>query len=83
MDAITITALTKTYKDIVAVDHIDLSIRKGEIIGLLGPNGAGKTTILMILSTLLKPTSCMAIVNGFDVLAQPAKVRASILNYMH
>jgi len=78
MDAIVINSLTKVYGTTLAVDHIDLTIQKGEIMGLLGPNGAGKTTTLMILSTLLKPTLGTAIVNGFDVLAKPAQVRASI-----
>lgn len=78
MDAIKIINLTKRYDKILAVNKISLSIKKGEIFGLLGPNGAGKTTTLMMLSTLLKPTSGKAVVNGFDVLAQPAKVRESI-----
>jgi ABC-2 type transport system ATP-binding protein len=78
MDAIKITNLTKRYDKILAVDRISLSIKKGEIFGLLGPNGAGKTTTLMMLSTLLKPTSGKASVNGYDVIANPAKVRESI-----
>ncbi len=78
MDAIKITNLTKKYDRLVAVNRISLSIRKGEIFGLLGPNGAGKTTTLMMLSTLLKPTSGKASVNGFEVQANPAKVRESI-----
>ena len=78
MDAIQITNLTKKYKDITAVDSISLTIKKGEIFGLLGPNGAGKTTTLMILSTLFKPTSGTAVVNGFNVLTHPLQVRESI-----
>jgi len=78
MDTIKITNLTRTYGDIVAVDNISLTINKGEIFGLLGPNGAGKTTTLMMLSTLLKPTSGSAVVNDFDVIAQPTQVRDSI-----
>jgi ABC-2 type transport system ATP-binding protein len=78
MDAIKIINLTKKYDKLVAVDKISLTIKKGEIFGLLGPNGAGKTTTLMMLSTLLKPTSGKAVVNGFDVLTQPARVRESI-----
>jgi ABC-2 type transport system ATP-binding protein len=78
MDAINITSLTKKYDKILAVDKINLTIKKGEIFGLLGPNGAGKTTTLMMLSTLLKPTSGKATVNGFDVMREPAKVRESI-----
>ncbi len=78
MDAIKIMDLTRKFDNLVAVDRINFSIRKGEIFGLLGPNGAGKTTTLMMLSTLIKPTSGSATVNGFDVLSQPAKVRGSI-----
>lgn len=78
MDAIRITELTKRYGKIVAVDKIRLAIKKGEIFGLLGPNGAGKTTTLLMLCTLLKPTSGKATVNGFDVITQAAEVRDSI-----
>ena len=78
MNAIEITNLTKKYGKLVAVDKLNLQLKKGEIFGLLGPNGAGKTTTLMMLSTLLKPTSGSATVNGFDVLSRPGKVRGSI-----
>ncbi|MGA2091592.1 MAG: ATP-binding cassette domain-containing protein [Endomicrobiales bacterium] len=61
-----------------AVDTLNLTIHKGEIFGLLGPNGAGKTTTLMMLSSLLKPTSGTAVINGFDVRTQAASVRESI-----
>ncbi|MEI6296522.1 MAG: ATP-binding cassette domain-containing protein [bacterium] len=78
MNAIEIINLTKKFDDLVAVDGINLTINKGEIFGLLGPNGAGKTTTLMILSTLLKPTSGDATVNNFSVLGDSSKVRSSI-----
>jgi ABC-2 type transport system ATP-binding protein len=78
MDAIQIKKLTKQFDGLTAVDGIDFSVKKGEIFGLLGPNGAGKTTTLMMLSTLLKPTSGQAIVNGFDVVKNPSEVRGSI-----
>jgi ABC-2 type transport system ATP-binding protein len=78
MDAIVIKGLVKKYDQLVAVDSISLSIKKGEIFGLLGPNGAGKTTTLMMLSTLLAPTKGRAVVNGYDVKKEPAKVRESI-----
>jgi ABC-2 type transport system ATP-binding protein len=70
--------LTKRYDGVVAVDGLDLRVEEGELFGLLGPNGAGKTTTLLTLTTLLKPTSGTARVNGFDVLRQPAQVRRSI-----
>jgi ABC-2 type transport system ATP-binding protein len=78
MNIIEITNITKRFDNLIAVDNLNLTIKKGEIFGLLGPNGAGKTTTLMMLSSLLKPTSGSAMVNGFDVMTQPAKVRASI-----
>ena len=58
-------ALTKRYGDaIVAVDHLDLRVRRGEVYGFLGPNGAGKTTTLRMLLGLVRPTSGRAVVLG-------------------
>ncbi len=70
--------ITKRYKNITAVNRVDLSIEEGEIFGLLGPNGAGKTTLLSMLTTLLPPTEGTAKVNGYDVRKEPGKVRESI-----
>jgi len=70
--------LTKSFGRLMAVDHVNLSIREGEIFGLLGPNGAGKTTTLSMLATLLKPTDGTAKVNGHDILREPDAVRRSI-----
>jgi len=78
MPIISIENLKKYYKNVKAVDGISLDIKEGEIFGLLGPNGAGKTTTLLILTTLRKPTSGSANVNGFDVVKQSDKVRKSI-----
>jgi ABC-2 type transport system ATP-binding protein len=75
---IEIKDLYKKYKEIIAVNKINLSIEKGEIFGFLGPNGAGKTTTLMMLTTLIKPTSGTATVNGYDIIKNPLKVRQSI-----
>jgi ABC-2 type transport system ATP-binding protein len=61
-----------------AVDGIDLSVSPGEIYGFLGPNGAGKSTTVLMLTTLLPPTSGRASVGGFDIVRQGANVRASI-----
>ena len=62
----------------MAVDDISFSVKTGEIFGFLGPNGAGKSTTMMILTTLLKPTSGQAIVSGYDVVTQAKKVRQNI-----
>lgn len=65
-------------RKLVALNNINLSIRKGELFGLLGPNGAGKTTLIKILTTLLSPTSGKANVAGFDVVSEPGKIRQVI-----
>jgi ABC-2 type transport system ATP-binding protein len=61
-----------------AVDGIDLAVSPGEIYGFLGPNGAGKSTTVLMLTTLLPPTSGRATVGGFDIVKQGSEVRASI-----
>ncbi len=61
-----------------AVDGIDLAVQPGEIYGFLGPNGAGKSTTVLMLTTLLPPTSGCARVGGFDIVKDGAHVRASI-----
>lgn len=76
--AIVTDNLTKRYGSITAVNNLNLNIKYGEIFGLLGPNGAGKTTTIHILCTVIKQTSGTAMVNGFDILRDPAKVRKSI-----
>ena len=68
----------KNSEVIVALDNVNLSVEKGELFGLLGPNGAGKTTLVKILSTLIIPDEGTASVNGYDILKNPDKVRASI-----
>lgn len=78
-----VASLTKAYDDlqlgeVVAVNHLSFTAHAGEVFGLLGPNGAGKTTALRILTTLLKPTSGVALVNGFDVVRQEELVRNQI-----
>ena len=61
-----------------AVDGIDLAVSPGEIYGFLGPNGAGKSTTVLMLTTLLPPTSGRASVGGYDIVRQGAQVRATI-----
>jgi ABC-2 type transport system ATP-binding protein len=76
--SVVVRDLVKRFGDFVAVDHISLDTRKGEIFGFLGPNGAGKSTTIRMLCGLLTPTSGTAIVAGFDVGKEPEKVRQNI-----
>jgi len=70
--------LTKRFGDTQALAGVDLAAREGTVLGVLGPNGAGKTTAVRVLATLLQPDAGSARVAGFDVLKQPAEVRARI-----
>jgi len=71
--------LSKVYHSgLKAVDEISIKLENGEIFGFLGPNGAGKSTTIMILTTLLKPTSGKAFVAGYDVTTQAKNVRQNI-----
>ena len=76
--AVVAGGLVKTYKDVVALDGVDLTVPQGTVLGLLGPNGAGKTTTVRILTTLLQPDSGSAEVAGLDVLREPRAVRRRI-----
>lgn len=76
--AIHVENLTRRFQNLVAVDCISFDIEPGEIFGLLGPNGAGKTTTISMLSTMLKPTSGSATVNGMDIIHNEDGVRKSI-----
>lgn len=79
MYSIETKSLTKVYgSGLTAVDNISFQVDEGEIFGFLGPNGAGKSTTIMILTTLLKPSSGNAYVAGYDVVSQAKKVRESI-----
>jgi len=71
-------SLSKRFGTFVAADAISLTIRRGEIFGLIGPNGAGKSTLIKMLTTLLPPTSGTALIAGYDLVREPAKVRAHI-----
>lgn len=78
MDAIRIENLTKKYKDVVAVDSLNLSVKRGELFSLLGVNGAGKTTTIKMLSCLTKPTSGDAVLNGKSIAKDTADVKSII-----
>ncbi len=70
--------LTKKFDEFTAVKEINLNISSGEALVLLGPNGAGKTTTVRMLNSILVPTSGKAMIAGFDVVTEAAKVRASV-----
>jgi ABC-2 type transport system ATP-binding protein len=70
--------LTRHFKDVTAVQGLDLTVAPGELVALLGPNGAGKSTTLRMLTTLIPPTSGTARVAGFDVVRHQREVRRRI-----
>jgi len=72
---IELTHIFKSFGDLVAVNDLSLTVRRGEFFAVLGPNAAGKTTTIKILSGLMKPTSGRAQVAGFDVQTHPLEVR--------
>ena len=76
--AIKTTGLTKKYKEITAVDDLNLEIRNGELFSLLGVNGAGKTTTIKMLSTLTLPTTGDAVVSGESIISSPNLVKERI-----
>ena len=76
--AIEATGLVKRYKDVVALNGVDLAVPRGTVLGLLGPNGAGKTTAVRVLTTLLRPDSGQARVAGLDVVRDARAVRRKI-----
>jgi ABC-2 type transport system ATP-binding protein len=76
--AVELDDLVKTFGSFVAVDHVSLKVRQGEIFGFLGPNGAGKSTAIRVLCGLLTPTSGRASVAGVDVSVDPERVRRHI-----
>lgn len=72
---IEVKGLTKIFDGITAVNNISFSVKKGEIFGFLGPNGAGKSTTIKMLTTLLQPNKGKMLMNGFDPVQEPHKVR--------
>ena len=78
MQAIQTTALTKRYKNLTAVNKLDLEIQQGELFSLLGVNGAGKTTVIKMLSGLTTPTEGDALVGGYSITKEPNRAKALI-----
>lgn len=78
MQAIKIIELVKQYKNLTAVDKLNLEIGQGELFSLLGVNGAGKTTTIKMLSCLIKPTSGDAVIGGYSITEKPEQVKRLI-----
>ena len=78
MDAIKTVDLTKKYKDLTAVDGLNLTVRQGELMSLLGVNGAGKTTTIKMLTGLTKPTSGEAYLLGKNIMTESEAVKSAI-----
>jgi ABC-2 type transport system ATP-binding protein len=77
-NSVVVENLVKRFGDFVAVDQIQLEVRKGEVFGFLGPNGAGKSTTIRMLCGLLRPSDGRAVVAGYDVARSPEAVRQNI-----
>jgi ABC-2 type transport system ATP-binding protein len=77
-EMIQVQGLCKRFGEIQAVDHLDFTVREGEIFGFLGPNGAGKTTTIRMLVGLLSPDSGSARIDGHDVLLEPVRAKQSV-----
>ncbi len=73
---IELRAVTKRYRELVAVDRLSLHVRRGEVFGFLGPNGAGKTTTIKMIAGLMKPSEGSILVGGTDVVADPIRAKS-------
>ncbi len=76
--AINLRGVRKEFGRKVAVSRLDLQVNPGEIVGLVGPNGAGKTTTLRVLTGIIKPTSGVSLIDGFDIQKSPLKAKMRI-----
>lgn len=78
MQLIEAKGLTKRFRDKIAVDHVDLDVDRGEVVGFLGPNGAGKSTTMKMISGFLEPDEGRVSVCGHDVLSDPIQAKARL-----
>jgi ABC-2 type transport system ATP-binding protein len=76
--AIKTNNLTKVYNNNIVVDHLEISVDRGELVSILGPNGAGKTTLIKMLTTILKPDEGTALITGIDILNDAKTVKTVI-----
>lgn len=76
--AIEATGLVKSFGETLAVDGVDLAVRRGSVYGMLGPNGAGKTTVIRMLATLIRPDAGSARVFGHDIVEESDAVREAV-----
>lgn len=76
--AIDVRGMTKRFGSLVAVDHVGLQVRRGEICGFLGPNGSGKTTFIRMLCGLLRPDEGEGVVLGYDVLTESEAIKRQV-----
>lgn len=80
-NAVTLNGISRRFGDFVAVDNVSLEVRRGEIFGFLGPNGAGKSTTIRMLCGILEPTSGSGSVAGYDIVAEPERIK-TVIGYM-
>ena len=73
-----VKALSKKYAKVQGAKNVSFEVGKGEVFALIGPNGAGKTTTIRMIATLLTPTGGDAVVDGYSIVREPAKVRERI-----
>src|SRR3981081_3053672 len=76
--AVSARELTKVYGELIAVDHLSLEVRTGEVLAFLGPNGSGKTTTIRMLCGIITPSSGSGSVLGFDTATQSEAIKARI-----
>ncbi|MGH9269970.1 MAG: ATP-binding cassette domain-containing protein, partial [Ilumatobacteraceae bacterium] len=70
--------LSKSFGETTALADVSFQVERAKVVGLLGPNGAGKTTAVRVLTTLVRPDSGRAFIDGIDVLADPTRAKARI-----